>query len=278
MTKGILPFILLTLTGSLFLVGCNRKKQSIPICETQQIKTLTLDTIAYIHTSGNSPSCKVALKLPFLQTTDSASAIVNQSIIENAFGPAYTRLSPERFIKSFSEVLISQHKADITALFEEDLKRGMQPAAWYNYEFYLEANLQPGLGDSIWNYTLTDFRQTGGAHPNTIKTCLNIKANTGYVLAKKDVFKPNADKDLIPLIIKSLSTYLNRKEVRTPNTLEGLQEAGLFLNTAPYIPENFLLGKDSVTFYYNRYEIAGYAAGDFEVTLPLSDVKDYLII
>ncbi len=278
MTKGIFPFIFLALTGSLFLVGCSGKKQTIPICEAQQAKTLTLDTIAYIHPTDNFPSCKVTLKLPFLQATDSASVLVNQSIIKNAFGPAYTRLSPERFIKTYSEALISQHKADIAAFLEEDLKRGIQPAAWYNYEFDLEANLRPGLGDSIWNYTLTDFRQTGGAHPNTIKTCLNIKANTGCVLAKKDVFKPNADQALTPLIIKSLSDYLCRKKIRTPNTLEGLQEAGLFLNTTPYIPENFLIRKNSVTFYYNRYEIADYATGDFEITIPLSDIKDYLII
>ena len=37
-----------------------------------------------------------------------------------------------------------------------------------------------------------------------------------------------------------------------------------------------MLGKDGVTFYYNRYEIAPYSAGDFSLTVPYDDINVYL--
>ena len=43
-----------------------------------------------------------------------------------------------------------------------------------------------------------------------------------------------------------------------------------------YIPENFLLEKEGVMFYYNRYEIAPYSAGDFSLTVPYEQINAYL--
>ena len=65
-------------------------------------------------------------------------------------------------------------------------------------------------------------------------------------------------------------------ETDTISSIEGLQSVGILLDTDIYIPENFMLGKDGVTFYYNRYEIAPYSAGDFSLTVPYDDINVYL--
>ena len=280
----LLSAFILSFSGCVLMTGCNNKKQEANMCDTLQVETLSVDTTVFTRQGSESPSCKLELKLAFLQpATDTTAMRINRAILSKAFSPAFAQMKPEQFIKAISDTLISHHRADISEFLEEDLKNGIQAKdvpTWYNYEYDLKSTLTPGLADRIWNYVLTDFRQTGGAHPNTIKTYLNIEAATGKVLAKQDVFVPESDKALEPIIIQKLAEHLNRLEgqdLQVPATLQGLRDAGLFLEADPYIPENFMLGKDEVVLYYNRYEIACYAAGDFEITLPLADVKKYLI-
>jgi len=40
-----------------------------------------------------------------------------------------------------------------------------------------------------------------------------------------------------------------------------------------FATENFILGSDGVTFIYNPYEIAPYAAGVIELTISNDDLK-----
>ena len=60
----------------------------------------------------------------------------------------------------------------------------------------------------------------------------------------------------------------------TITSIAGLQSIGILLDTDLYVPENFVLGKDGVSFYYNRYEIAPYSAGDFNLMIPYDKLDD----
>jgi hypothetical protein len=42
------------------------------------------------------------------------------------------------------------------------------------------------------------------------------------------------------------------------------------------VPENFLLLKDEVRFVYNRYDIAPYSLGAIELSLPYSEVEEFI--
>ena len=273
-----------SLLGAFLTTGCDNKKQNATLCNASQVETLSIDTTVYVREGNIAPSCKLELKLAFLApSADSTAMRINHTILRKAFGPAYASMTPQAFMAALKDTLISYHRTDISEFLAEDLKNGISGKdipAWYNYEYDLESTLTAGMSDSIWNYVLTDFRQTGGAHPNTIETYLNIDATSGKVLTKQEVFAPQADKALEPIIIKALADYLNGLEgqdFHVSPTLQGLREAGLFLETDPYIPENFKLGKDAVYLYYNRYEIASYAAGDFEVKIPLTEAKKYIV-
>jgi hypothetical protein len=43
-----------------------------------------------------------------------------------------------------------------------------------------------------------------------------------------------------------------------------------------FAPENFILGKDDITFIYNPYEIAPYAMGKTELILTYDDMDDIM--
>lgn len=284
MNKRILPqsVLIIGVAGTLLaagLIGCRPKSSAQLASDTLSLK---LDTTIYaIPEEPKSAHCDLKMQLVFLNNeTDSAAINVNQAIRRNAFGPQYEKLSNRQFFDSLATDYIAEYHTDIDGLLNVDIKNGMKAdevPGWYNYEYNLSSTLALGMDNKVWNYTLTNFQYSGGAHPTTMNTLLNIEANTGRVLTKKDVFSEESERAIIPLIIKELVKEANtRFETDTITCLDGLREAGVFDTSEPFIPDNFLLKKDKVTFYYNQYEIACYAAGAFEVTLPLEEIKQYI--
>ena len=43
-----------------------------------------------------------------------------------------------------------------------------------------------------------------------------------------------------------------------------------------YVTENFELGKDTIRFHYNQYDIAPYALGSSDLTFTYEELKDLI--
>jgi hypothetical protein len=50
----------------------------------------------------------------------------------------------------------------------------------------------------------------------------------------------------------------------------------MFEKDSFYLPENIGFTKEGVKLLYNQYEVASYADGTIELTLPYNEVKKYL--
>lgn len=117
--------------------------------------------------------------------------------------------------------------------------------------------------DRFITYGATRYQFTGGAH--------GMQALTGTTFRKTDgrrfgweMFRTDAQPKLQEEIRKGLMTYFH------VTTDEALQEM-LFEQESPILPLPVTppyLTRDGVTFVYQSYEIAPYAAGQPTVTLP----------
>lgn len=271
--------LILSATGCCTLPSCQEQKSAD---ELPQICTVSADTIVYLQEGEKAPSCKINLDFTYLKPTaetDSVSLKINTTIQNALFGKPYATLPPEAVLPTLTDNYISNYKTDVKELFEADLHNGMKGddiPAWYNYEYQLNTEMTQGR-KGVWNYTLTNYRYTGGAHPNTQITCLNIDPKSGKILKEADVFNSKDTANICKLIMNELIKEANKRlNTDTITSLDGLQEQGILLDTYLYIPSNFLLGKDGVTFYYNRYEIAPYSAGDFQLTVNYDDIQSYM--
>ena len=56
---------------------------------------------------------------------------------------------------------------------------------------------------------------------------------------------------------------------------EELQDKGILRLTDIYIPLNYELGKEGITFIYNADEIAAYEVGAIRLTLPYSRLETH---
>lgn len=112
----------------------------------------------------------------------------------------------------------------------------------------------------------SSFSFTGGAHGNTDITLYNFNPETGNILKFDEIIN---DKKGFTELVK---TYF-KKEIGIENDYEDV-----FFGNDFSLPENIGFNENGVIILYNVYEIASYAQGVTEFTIPYKDVNKYLKI
>ena len=243
-TKRLIPLCRVCLFSTMMLPGCigNGTAGGNEV----SVDFIPMDTTVYLDEANTeSPKCQIKINFKYLKSAnknDSLTQVINQ-VLEDAFSSAHAgAASPQAFVSSIKESLAGDYLKDVQGSYQTDLKNGMKPDEipnWYNYEYEINSELQEGK-DSIWNYAVTTFQYTGGAHPNTWAQWVNIDAANGKKLDKSEVFAKGAEEDICRLILDKLLAEANKKlETDTLTCVEGLQAVGILLDTDLYVPDNF---------------------------------------
>ena len=120
------------------------------------------------------------------------------------------------------------------------------------------------------SYIMTREEYYGGAHPSTVSTIACFDPATGAEITLKDIFKEGYEETLATRLIDRLLKDNN------VSTIDELCNKGYSLDIDFFITNNFILGNDSMTFLYNRYEIAPYAMGDILISLDNKTLKEIM--
>lgn len=257
--------------------------QNTETAKPAKVSSIQADTLVALKAGDKaSPKCKVSIDYMYLEAgdeKDSISAIINSRIQSIAFGDSYGKMSPKEAIPAVVGKYTKDYRDKLTKFYEADIHNGVKPEdipAWYNYEYEITSELSLN-NDSIWNFSVSTFTDTGGAHPNTTIKWANLLAKSGKVLTKNVVFRKDKEKEIIDLILKHLIDEVNQRlETDTITSLEGLKQNGALLDVELYIPDNFLLLEDRVSFLYNRYDIAPYSMGEFIIDVPYAEIETML--
>lgn len=115
-------------------------------------------------------------------------------------------------------------------------------------------------------YQMDHYAFTGGAHPNSFTSYHAFDGKTG-----EEVEMKNFVADSVALL-KLVETKFRELEKLEPGV--DLEDAGYFLaNHKFFIPANYVFTLEGVLFFYNPYEIAAYARGPIEFTIPYEELK-----
>lgn len=134
------------------------------------------------------------------------------------------------------------------------------------------ADMNINIDESLSEFVQLSFGQwgyMGGAHGSAYNATIPIDRATGVVLELEDFFTDfEAVSEIAePYFRKSAGIEDGQK----------LTEAGFWFDHDEFhINNNFTFSDDSVSFFYNQYEIAPYAAGVFEVSVPLKEIETFL--
>ncbi len=127
-------------------------------------------------------------------------------------------------------------------------------------------------GDAYTSLLYTVYEFTGGAHGSTtFHTFIFDHANM-RVIGTSDLF---TDQTAALEVVGALA----REDLQS-RLGEMLDEAWLNTGTEPTAEnfQNVVLTPDALVFTISQYQVAPYAAGTFEIVVPLSAVADYLAI
>lgn len=116
---------------------------------------------------------------------------------------------------------------------------------------------------------LETYAYTGGAHPNSNVALYVFDRETGRTLSLTDLVSDSAA--LLNVVER---TFRKQQDLSSQANLE---EQGYFLQDGRFfLPANIGMNRTGMVFYYNPYEIAAYALGPIEVTVPYDQLSGIL--
>jgi hypothetical protein len=100
---------------------------------------------------------------------------------------------------------------------------------------------------------------------------VNFWCGTGEPIQLQDILVQGGEQKLL----KSAEAHF--RQLKKLGSTESLTKAGFwFDNDKFHLTQNYGLGKDAITFYYNAFEIAPQAIGPTSLTIPYAELAGVL--
>jgi hypothetical protein len=125
------------------------------------------------------------------------------------------------------------------------------------------------VSDKVLTVKYETYAYTGGAHPNSNSSFYTFDLESGRMLTLADMVS-----DTTALLSVVENAFRKNQELLPQNNLE---EQGYFLRDGRFfLPANVGMSREGMVFYYNPYEIAAYALGPIQVTVPYEQLNGIL--
>jgi hypothetical protein len=168
---------------------------------------------------------------------------------------------------------INQALADSARALVEVFRPEGPPDPSFVYATTVEGSFDVDRLDArLFSAVASSYFYTGGAHGNTDFTPMNYDLATGRAFGITDLFQPGA------AYLDTLSAYtghwIHEAAAASGWSAEDFWAEGWAPETGNF--SRFTVGADSLRFYFPPYQIAAYAAGPFEMGVPLDVVRPLL--
>jgi hypothetical protein len=173
-------------------------------------------------------------------------------------------------MESFVSQTVAAFKRDVSGMLTEDEKARIK-----------ESGFKYALGISYHAYNSGDYasfefdlyQDTGGAHPNGFYQTFVFDLK-GDEVALGDLFKPNSG--YLERIASIARTQVEKRltELAGEDATSTIFAEGLAPDVANY--SNWIDNNGMLVFFIPPYQAAAYAAGSFEVHIPIDELADVI--
>ena len=202
----------------------------------------------YIHTPGNAPAVTATIGTGVSITTER----INESTTTYTVSASY----PQFGIPAID----AQIKADVqNAVTEFEALPPNPPDSATPQNSFDGSFDSVYVGPDVVSVKLVLSQYTGGAHNLTLVSGINFDRATGKQLLQQDAFK------MIGLTVQQVSAQASAElKAKLGDGFQFPEGA----NTNPENFSSFTISADSVTFIFQEYQVAAFAAGAQEVSFP----------
>lgn len=139
-----------------------------------------------------------------------------------------------------------------------------------NNQFYtLDIHYDTYTYQKYTSYVFTCFLDTGGAHPNTYIETISFDTNTNTLFIIDSFSEKN--RDILSQFSKISRKVLSLNEKLLENNIWNMVLEG----TSPIASNfrNFAFSEKGILFFFERYQIAPYSYGPYQVLVPYSQIN-----
>lgn len=199
----------------------------------------------------------VAINYPKAEGTKEIADRINQTLED--YVSKQINLSEEDLAKKTINEAVNQFNADYNTFIRDF------PDSSQKWEALIDGEVTYS-SDEIISIALNTYLDTGGAHGNTNVRFFNFNPQTGEQLKSNDLV--SNFEGLSELVEKRLKTAV---EAKTDEPIENV-----FFGTDFKLPESLGFSDEGLIILYNPYEIASYAQGIIEFSIPYENVRLFL--
>ena len=277
-TKGrIIPVAGTVAMALLCLVACNPKEKTEPLTFSQ----INKEQKASLVQDAENPHCRIKVSYQYINTPkDSINESITRQINCRVLGEEYQALAPEVAVDSLMHNYVRNYQKEVKGYYDEEIAHGADVKdlpAWFNYSHELNTEVEV-VDNRYINYRANIFTYQGGAHPNEWEYWMCFNQQSGKHIRIEDIIErkhTEAVKDMVlKELIKHMATIYPKEKITTVDDLIRLQLPNF---SDLFLSENFKMDNDSITFLYNKYDIAPYVFGKFIVALPIQELEPYMI-
>lgn len=209
-------------------------------------------------TDSSAFCARIDLAYPLFSGGQPAVAAVNEAIRRMITTDVLYDSATYDSIPAFSDAFLQQYR--------EQLKDFPDSFGW----MYTVKGSVPRNDSSVVALRIERDLYTGGAHGMYQVLLKNIDPQSGKTLTLQDVLSEGYEQTLNEA---ARQAFMKSKGFTSE---EQVRENGFNFENERYYNDNFLILPNNLKFYFNGYDIAAYAAGPSEFTVPLSSLSGYL--
>lgn len=272
MKKQTVSLLVLLLAASGFFFSCgNIVNKNAGALEFDSIQ---VNETAHLFGDTAKPACNLVINFAYVSksTDERMKDSLNTFFLSACFGDKYMTMTPEEAMKKYTEKYVADYRKDLEPMYkkdEQDKEDDASMEAWYSYYKGIESHVQL-YTKQLLVYRIDYNEYTGGAHGIYMSSFLNMNLQTLSPIRLDDLFVNDYSEALTDLLWNQL---MADNKVTSRQELEDMG----YVTTGNLEPtENFYLGKEGITFYYNVYDIAPYVMGPVKITLPYEMMQHLL--
>ena len=183
------------------------------------------------------------------------------SMLRDSVFHALDRQSIQEAMTAFADSIETSWKADLAENYEPESEFKDMFQYYYTLDGYPVENGK----DGVLSYQTTMDYYLGGAHGCYVVLYYNFDKTSGKLLNIRDIVSADKEKEVLKAIEEQLC-----KDYQAKDLAELQEKTGITMLDDLFLTNNFLLKDDSIAFLFNQYEIAPYASGLIEVTIPFA--------
>lgn len=254
--------LLFILTATLLSVSCKDNG------DKYAFQYITFKQDLPFERGAEHPMCSFDINVLKAHGTDTIFAdAFNRDISETLFSMSTTDV--KRAMTVYLDTIINRFKND--NLEQKAYARANNTEAIdIDYELIISTDISYGNHKDIVGCHINWYQYTGGAHGSTFISYRNYRIEDGSLVTLSDYFKPGFEERLIPVLDKLLLNHAGC------SSRDELDEYGYFSSVPMYVPEQFEIMEDSVSFIFNQYDIAPYSTGITVLTVANSQIRDII--